>query len=81
MPVNATLSPLMEGKASSKAREYGWRGVVKIVGVRPSSATCPAYITIRRSEKCLTREISWVTKTTAKPSRSCRSLIWRISER
>ena len=43
--------------------------------------TCPAYITARRSEKWLTRDMSWVTKRTANPSRRWRSLIWSISDR
>ncbi len=49
--------------------------------VAPNSATTPPYITISRSEKWLTRDMSWVTKMIAKPSCSCSSLICTISDR
>ncbi len=60
---------------------YGCSGRSKTWRVSPYSATCAAYITSSRSEKWLTSDMSCVTKMTAKPSRSCSSLIWTISER
>ena len=47
----------------------------------PTSATWPAYITIRWSEKWLTSDMSWVTKMTANPNFCCSSLIWTMSDR
>ncbi len=81
MPVSGTRGPWMDGKASSNPRLYGWRGASKTVRVGPNSTTCPEYITISRSEKWLTSDMSWVTKMTAKPSCSWSSLICTISER
>ena len=81
MPVSGTRGPRIDGNASSSPRLYGWVGVSNTVRVGPASTTCPAYITSSWSEKWLTRDMSWVTKTTAKPSCRCSSLICTISER
>src|ERR1700683_4083020 len=81
MPLSGTRGPRIDGKASSRPRVYGCCGAEQIARVAPSSSTCPAYITISRSEKWLIRDMSWVTKMTAKPSACCRSLICTISER
>jgi hypothetical protein len=60
---------------------YGCRGWSKTCRVAPHSATWPAYITISRSEKWLTSDMSWVTKMTAKPSSACSFLMCTISDR
>ena len=60
---------------------YGCSGRSKIILVAPSSSTWPAYITISRSEKWLIRDMSWVTKMTAKPNVCWSSLICTISDR
>ena len=67
IPLSGTRGPRMDGKASSRPWVYGCSGRSKIVWVAPSSSTWPAYITISRSEKWLIRDMSWVTKMTAKP--------------
>ncbi len=81
MPASGTFGPLIEGKASSRPREYGCSGRSKTCRVAPSSATWPAYMTSSRSEKWLTSDMSWVTKTIANPSSACSSLICVMSER
>ena len=81
MPVSGSRGPRIEGNASISPVLYGCSGVSNTCWVGPNSATCPAYITISRSEKWRTRDMSWVTKMIAKPSRCCRSLICTISDR
>ncbi len=81
MPLSGTRGPRIEGKASSRPRVYGCSGSSKTRRVGPSSATWPAYITISRSEKWLTSDMSWVTKTIANPRVAWSSLICTISER
>ena len=81
IPLSGTRGPLIDGNASSRPALYGCSGESKTRRVAPSSATWPAYITISRSEKWLTSDMSWVTKMTAKPNSRCSSLIWTISER
>jgi len=71
----------MDGNASSSPLLYGWAGASKTVRVGPASTTWPAYMTSSRSEKWLTSDMSWVTKTTAKPSRRWSCLICTMSER
>ena len=68
MPLSGTLGPRIEGNASSRPLVYGCSGSSKTRRVAPSSATWPAYITISRSEKWLTSDMSWVTKMIANPS-------------
>ena len=82
MPVSGTRGPLIDGNASIRPMRVGVQRASRTpAGSAPNSATWPAYITISRSEKWLTSDMSWVTKMTAKPSCCCRSLIWTISER
>jgi hypothetical protein len=81
MPVSGTRGPRIDGNASSSPRVYGCPGSANTSRVGPISTACAAYMTTSRSEKWLTRLMSWVTKTTAKPSRRCSSLICTISDR
>src|SRR6185436_15194653 len=81
IPSRRSFAPWIDGKASSSPCVYGWSGFSNSCRVRPSSATCAAYITSSRSEKCRTSDMSCVTKMTAKPSCSCSSLICTISDR
>ena len=60
MPVSGTRGPVIDGNASSRPALYGCRGESNTSRVGPNSATWPAYITISRSEKWLTSDMSWV---------------------
>src|SRR5262249_20960983 len=81
IPSKCSLVPWIDGNASSSPRVYGCRRCSNTCPVRPSSATCAAYITSKRSEKWRTSDMSCVTKMTAKPSCSWSSLICTIRER
>ena len=50
IPMRGTFGPLIDGYASSSPWEYGCLGAPNSRLVGPSSATCPAYITMSRSE-------------------------------
>ena len=76
-PGSRSAAPAARGPTGTRRAApgcTGGRGVEDASGSAPASTTWPAYMTMSWSEKWLTSDMSWVTKTTANPSSSLQFL-------